>query len=77
MAHLHDCRAGGSCQLGVHLGLLASPLPGACWASSQHHGSVSRASVPGGPDGSCKCSYEPVLEVPEYSSATFYDQANL
>ena len=53
------------------------PLPGAGWASSQQDGWVSKANVPIGPDGSCKSSYGPALEVPECSSAACNDQANL
>lgn len=53
------------------------PPPVSGWVSSQQDGWVSKANVPRGPAGSCKSSYGPALEVPEYSSAAFYDQANL
>lgn len=78
MAHLHGCQVGGSCQLGVHVGLLARvhslglvELPYSIMAGFQE------PSVPKDPDGGCKSSYEPALEVPEYSAAAFYNQANL
>lgn len=45
------------------------------WISSQKDGWVSKANVPKGPAGSCESSYGPALEVPEYSSTAFYDQA--